>query len=137
MMRDGAGGAFWTGALTAFIATPCSGPFMGLAIGAALVLPAPAALAVFIGLGLGLALPFLAIGTIPALRSRLPTPGPWMARLRSEEHTSELQSLMRISYAVFCLKKKKKKTFTTYIAKRIKERYQQSKCTTQNVYSHT
>src|SRR3546814_7025844 len=32
MMRDGAGGAFWTGALTAFIATPCSGPFMGLAI---------------------------------------------------------------------------------------------------------
>src|SRR3546814_5496521 len=55
---------------------------MGLAIGAALVLPAPAALAVFIGLGLGLALPFLAIGTIPALRSRLPKPGPWMARLR-------------------------------------------------------
>src|SRR3546814_9279328 len=45
-------------------------------------LPAPAALAVFIGLGLGLALPFLAIGTIPALRSRLPKPGPWMARLR-------------------------------------------------------
>src|SRR3546814_19313722 len=82
MMRDGAGGAFWTGARTAFIATPCSGPFMGLAIGAALVLPAPAALAVFIGLGLGLALPFLAIGTIPALRSRLPKPGPWMARLR-------------------------------------------------------
>src|SRR3546814_5393214 len=31
-------------------------------------------------------------------------------RMRSEEHTSELQSLMRISYAVFCLKKKKKKT---------------------------
>src|SRR3546814_10500514 len=53
MMRDGAGGEFWTRALTAFIATPCSGPFMGLAIGASLVLPAPAALAVFIGLGLG------------------------------------------------------------------------------------
>src|SRR3546814_2313585 len=35
------------------------------------------------------------------------------AALRSEEHTSELQSLMRISYAVFCLKKKKKKTHTT------------------------
>src|SRR3546814_7337134 len=33
---------------------------------------------------------------------------------RSEEHTSELQSLMRISYAVFCLKKKKKKTITKY-----------------------
>src|SRR3546814_11004123 len=33
---------------------------------------------------------------------------------RSEEHTSELQSLMRISYAVFCLKKKKKKTYKTH-----------------------
>lgn len=82
MMREGSGGAFWTGALTAVIATPCSGPFMGLAIGAALVLPAPAALAVFFGLGFGLALPFLAIGTIPALRRMLPKPGAWMARLR-------------------------------------------------------
>src|SRR3546814_7439038 len=36
-------------------------------------------------------------------------PGPWSREQRSEEHTSELQSLMRISYAVFCLKKKKKK----------------------------
>src|SRR3546814_8708680 len=38
---------------------------------------------------------------------RLVTPVTWLARQRSEEHTSELQSLMRISYAVFCLKKKK------------------------------
>src|SRR3546814_3269189 len=37
-----------------------------------------------------------------------------IARSRSEEHTSELQSLMRISYAVFCLKKKKKNTKTKY-----------------------
>src|SRR3546814_9543827 len=39
----------------------------------------------------------------------------WCGLDRSEEHTSELQSLMRLSYAVFCLKKKKKKTSTTYI----------------------
>src|SRR3546814_6660711 len=39
--------------------------------------------------------------------ARIPSP-PWRAR-RSEEHTSELQSLMRISYAVFCLKKNKNK----------------------------
>src|SRR3546814_9412601 len=46
----------------------------------------------------------------PPLRHQSPTTGttaPWMALARSEEHTSELQSLMRISYAVFCLKKKK------------------------------
>ena len=74
----GAGGAFWTGALAAFVATPCTGPFMGAALGAALVLPAAAALATFAGLGLGLALPFLALGFVPALRRRLPKPGPWM-----------------------------------------------------------
>src|SRR3546814_6178301 len=38
----------------------------------------------------------------------------WPISSRSEEHTSELQSLMRISYAVFCLKKKKKKTTTKH-----------------------
>lgn len=80
--RGGVAGAFWTGALAAFVATPCTGPFMGAALGAALVLPAAAGLAVFAGLGLGLALPFLALGFIPALRRRLPRPGPWMNRLR-------------------------------------------------------
>jgi thiol:disulfide interchange protein len=55
---------------------------MGAALGAALVLPTPVALAVFAGLGLGLALPFLVLGFVPALRRRLPKPGPWMARFR-------------------------------------------------------
>jgi thiol:disulfide interchange protein len=55
---------------------------MGAALGAALILPPAAALAVFGGLGLGLALPFLLLGFIPALRRRLPKPGPWMAKFR-------------------------------------------------------
>ena len=80
--KGGTHGAFWTGALAAFIATPCTGPFMGAALGAALVLPAAAALAIFAGLGLGLALPFLLLGLVPALRRMLPRPGPWMVRLR-------------------------------------------------------
>ena len=80
--QGGMSGAFWTGALAAFVATPCTGPFMGAALGAALVLPTPVALAVFAGLGLGLALPFLLLGFIPAMRRRLPKPGPWMGRFR-------------------------------------------------------
>ena len=80
--EQGSGGAFATGALAAFVATPCTGPFMGAALGAALVLPTAAALAVFAGLGLGLALPFLLIGFVPALRRRLPRPGAWMERFR-------------------------------------------------------
>lgn len=79
---QGSGGAFATGALAAFIATPCTGPFMGAALGAALVLPWYAALAIFAGLGLGLALPFLALGFIPSLRRLLPKPGAWMETFR-------------------------------------------------------
>ncbi len=80
--QGGAAGGFWTGALAAFVATPCSGPLLGAALGATLVLPAWAALPIFGGLGLGLALPFLAIGFVPALRGRLPKPGPWMDKFR-------------------------------------------------------
>ncbi len=80
--QGGVAGAFWTGALAAFVATPCSGPFMATAIGAALLLPAAPALAVFGGLGLGLALPFLLLGFVPPLRRMLPKPGRWMSALR-------------------------------------------------------
>jgi thiol:disulfide interchange protein len=80
--KGGAMGAFWTGVLVAFVATPCTGPFMAAAMGAALLLPLAAALAIFAGLGLGLALPFLLLAYIPALRSRLPRPGAWMGRFQ-------------------------------------------------------
>ncbi|OJY68619.1 MAG: thiol:disulfide interchange protein [Sphingobium sp. 66-54] len=80
--QGGRDGAFWTGVLAAFVATPCTGPFMGAAMGAALVLPWPLALTVFAGLGLGLASPFIAISWIPALRRMLPRPGGWMTTFR-------------------------------------------------------
>ncbi len=80
--RGGWQGSFWTGGLAAFVATPCTGPFMAGALGAALVLPPAPGLAVFAGLGFGLALPFLLIGFVPALRRRMPQPGPWMATFR-------------------------------------------------------
>ena len=76
------GGSFLTGLLAAFVATPCTGPFMAAALGAALLLPAFEALLLFAALGLGLALPFLLLGYIPALRRMLPRPGAWMVRFR-------------------------------------------------------
>lgn len=82
LAANGSGGAFATGALAAFVATPCTGPFMGAALGTALILPTWAALAVFAGLGLGLALPFLLLGFIPALRRWMPKPGMWMETFR-------------------------------------------------------
>ena len=71
-------GAFATGLLAAFAATPCTGPFMAAAMGAALLLPVIPALALFGALGLGLALPFLLLAYVPALRRLLPRPGAWM-----------------------------------------------------------
>ena len=71
-------GAFATGLLAAFAATPCTGPFMAAAMGAALLLPVIPALALFGALGLGLALPFLLLAYVPALRRMLPKPGAWM-----------------------------------------------------------
>ena len=75
-------GSFGTGALAAFVATPCAGPFLGAALGTALLLPLVGSFLVFAALGLGLGLPFLAIAMIPALRRWLPRPGPWMDRLK-------------------------------------------------------
>ena len=75
-------GSFGTGALAAFVATPCAGPFLGAALGTALLLPAAGSILVFAALGLGLALPFLAIAFVPALRRKLPKPGQWMVRLQ-------------------------------------------------------
>jgi DsbC/DsbD-like thiol-disulfide interchange protein/cytochrome c biogenesis protein CcdA len=75
-------GSFGTGALAAFVATPCAGPFLGAALGTALLLPAAGAVAVFAALGLGLALPFVVVAFVPTLRTRLPKPGRWMDRLK-------------------------------------------------------
>jgi len=75
-------GSFGTGALAAFVATPCAGPFLGAALGTALLLPLYGSVAVFAALGFGLAIPFLLIVYVPALRKRLPHPGMWMVRLQ-------------------------------------------------------
>lgn len=80
--RAGWIGAFFTGALSVIVASPCTGPFMAGALGFALVQPPGAALAVFAALGLGLAAPVLLIALWPPLGARLPRPGPWMVRLR-------------------------------------------------------
>lgn len=81
-LGGGMGGSIATGMLAAFIATPCSGPFMAGALGAAMLLPAAGALLVFLGLGFGLALPFLIVAFVPGTRRLLPRPGPWMTTFR-------------------------------------------------------
>ncbi len=81
-VSSGYWGSISTGGLAAFIATPCTGPFMAGALGTAMVLPIPAAMAIFVGLGVGLALPFLGLGFVKPLRRWVPRPGPWMVTFR-------------------------------------------------------
>jgi thiol:disulfide interchange protein len=80
--RGGYPGSLFAGALATVAATPCTAPFMGVAVGFAATQPWPTALLVFEALGLGLALPYLALTHAPAWRRRLPRPGPWMEWLK-------------------------------------------------------
>ena len=75
-------GSFGTGVLAAFVATPCTGPFMAAAMGAAILLPTAEAMFLFGALGIGIALPFILIAYVPRLRALLPRPGPWLGRFR-------------------------------------------------------
>ncbi|WP_116809788.1 protein-disulfide reductase DsbD family protein [Steroidobacter cummioxidans] len=74
--------AFFTGVLACVVASPCTAPFMGSAIGFALSQPTWWALPVFASLGLGMAAPMLVLTAVPALTRYLPKPGAWMQRLR-------------------------------------------------------
>lgn len=79
-LADGGGmrAAFFTGLLACIVASPCTAPFMGPALGFALTQPAMAALAVFAALGVGLALPIVVLSFVPLLARWLPRPGAWM-----------------------------------------------------------
>lgn len=81
-MGGGLSASFFTGVLAAVVASPCTAPFMGTALGFAMTQPAGIAMTVFGALGFGMALPFLLLMSFPRLYSRLPKPGPWMERFR-------------------------------------------------------
>lgn len=80
--QSGYRGSFLSGALATLLATPCSAPFMGSAIGYALVQPPLVAIAVFTALGTGMAAPYVVLACVPMLLQRLPRPGAWMQRFR-------------------------------------------------------
>ncbi len=80
--KHGLAGSFFTGVLAMVVATPCAAPFLGAAIGFALVQSAVVAFAVFTALGIGLALPYLLLAFQPTWTKLLPKPGAWMELLK-------------------------------------------------------
>src|SRR6185312_5366740 len=80
--RGGTAGHFFTGVLAVIVASPCTAPFMGVALAYAFIAPASHELLVMLVLGIGLALPLTLIGLVPALARLLPKPGRWMETLK-------------------------------------------------------
>jgi DsbC/DsbD-like thiol-disulfide interchange protein/cytochrome c biogenesis protein CcdA len=80
--RPGHLGSFFTGLLAVVVATPCTAPFMGVAIAAGLAEPPGVTMLVFIAMGLGLAAPYVLLATVPTLGRLTPKPGRWMEILR-------------------------------------------------------
>lgn len=80
--EEGLGQHFLTGVFATLLATPCSAPFLGTAVGFALARGVPEILAIFTALGLGLATPYLAVAAFPGLARHLPRPGRWFVWLR-------------------------------------------------------
>lgn len=80
--KQGSVGAFFTGVLAVVVGAPCTGPFLGVALGATLAQPAPFVFGVLLAMGLGLALPFLLLSFVPRLQAMMPKPGAWMETLK-------------------------------------------------------
>ncbi len=80
--RSGHSGSFFTGVLAVVVASPCTAPFMGAALGFALVQPPVLALTIFAALGFGMAAPFLLLVGMPGLARLLPRPGAWMVTFK-------------------------------------------------------
>ena len=80
--RSGNAGAFFTGVLATVVATPCTAPFMGAALGVALTLSATGALLIFTALGVGMAAPYVGLSMAPRWLDALPDPGAWMETLK-------------------------------------------------------
>jgi thiol:disulfide interchange protein DsbD len=70
--------SFLSGVLATVVATPCTGPFLGTAVGFAATLPPIWSMMIFTSLGLGMAFPYLVLSAFPALLKWMPRPGPWM-----------------------------------------------------------
>ena len=75
-------GSFLTGVLAVVVASPCTAPFMGAALGYALIQPSSVTLPIFISLGMGFAAPYFALSLSPGLVNKLPKPGQWMVTLK-------------------------------------------------------
>jgi len=95
--NKGYGGSFITGVFAVIVATPCTAPFMGTALGFAFSQPPLIVISIFTALALGFGLPFILLGLFPSLISKIPKPGKWMNTFR------ELMGFLLLGTVVYLL----------------------------------
>ena len=93
-------GSFFTGVLAAIVATPCTAPFMGAALGYALLQPPTTSFVIICSLGIGMALPLLLISAIPKIGKLLPRPGQWMQTFK---HWLAVPMLLSVVWLIWVL----------------------------------
>lgn len=95
--KGGLSGSFFNGAFATLLATPCTAPFLGPAMGFAFSQSAGIIFLMFAVVGLGLALPFVLLARFPAWIKRIPKPGPWM------EHFKHVMGFLLVATVVWLL----------------------------------
>ena len=98
--KQGYAGSFFTGVLAVVVATPCTAPFMGAALGYALAEPAAVTFAIFTALALGLAAPYVALTLQPAWTRLLPRPGAWMEILKQAVSVPVFATVIWLAWVV-------------------------------------
>ncbi len=98
--KEGYGGSFFQGMFATLLATPCTGPFLGIALGFAFTQPPLVIMAMFASVALGMALPYLVLSARPGWMKHLPKPGPWMERLKQFMGFPLLATLLWLLYIV-------------------------------------
>lgn len=95
--QHGLTGSFFNGIFATLLATPCTAPFLGTALGFAFGQPSPVIFAVLMVVGLGLALPFVILARFPAWLRKVPRPGPWM------DHFKHLMGFLLVGTVIWLL----------------------------------
>ncbi len=98
--REGFGGSFFQGMFATLLATPCTGPFLGGALGFAFSQPPAVIMAMFGSVALGMAAPYLLLSARPGWMKFLPKPGPWMERLKQFMGFPLLATLLWLLYII-------------------------------------
>ncbi len=114
-------GAFATGVLTTLVATPCAAPFVGSAIGIALLQPSATSFGIFTALALGLASPYFVLSLIPGSQKLLPKPGPWFKTFKRILAIPMFLTTIWLLSLLFLHSSPQLKNFQPYSAKAVAE----------------